>query len=323
MGATLSVSDDFGANFKSILETFSAGLTNVIPDPQVTNQVLTTFSNWGQGELNKINFNDENNIVVTNIPLPTQNPVFKLLHQNNISNEFFILIGSEVYLTNDGGDTWTPVTIGNEITPETSIFDITQDLNNTNRLALGTSAGVFTSVDKGLTWTNVSNFVANQVAYSDVNTGVLIATTYTSQDDIFNIHYSVNNGESWKIVDRDETLQAETNSITIDFSDKKAYIYIASFDIGLLGYNLNLDVLANDEVPSEKAKVLVYPNPVVDVVKIDSKNLKSASLYDMNGKKLLESNKNEINVSQLPKGVYVLRIVTSDNSLVSKKIIKK
>ncbi|KFC24209.1 T9SS type A sorting domain-containing protein [Chryseobacterium sp. FH1] len=323
MGATLSVSDDFGANFKSILETFSAGLTNVIPDPQVTNQVFTTFNNWDQGELNKVNFNDENNIVVTNIPLPTQNPVFKLLHQNNISNEFLILIGSEVYSTNNGGETWTPVTIGNEITPETAIFDITQDPNNTNRLAIGTSVGVFTSLDKGLTWTKVSDFFANQVAYSDVNTGILIATTYTSQDDIFNIHYSVNNGEIWETVDRDETLQAESNSITIDFSDKNAYIYIASFDIGLLGYNLNLDVLSNNEVPAEKAKVLVYPNPVVDVVKIDSKNLKSASLYDMNGKKLLESNKTEINVSQLPKGVYVLRIVTSDNNVVSKKIIKK
>ncbi|TDX84568.1 T9SS type A sorting domain-containing protein [Epilithonimonas xixisoli] len=323
MGSTLSVSDDFGATYKPIFESFTNGLTNIITDPQVTNQVWTTFNNWGQGELNKINFNDENNIIVTNIQLPTPNTVFKILHQNNSSNEFLILIGNEVYLTKDGGENWTPVFVGNEITPETAIFDITQDPNNTNRLALGTSVGVFTSVDKGLTWTNVSDFVANQVFYSDVNTGVLIATTHTSQLDIFNIHYSVNNGESWKIVDRAETLQAETNNIAIDFSDKKAYIYIPSFDIGLLGYNLNLDVLANDEVPAEKAKVLVYPNPAVDIVKIDSKNLKSASLYDMNGKKLLESNKTEINVSQLPKGVYVLRIVTSDNSIVSKKIIKK
>ena len=322
-GSTLSKSDNFGSTFNPIFETFSAGLTNVIPDPQVTNQVWATLSNWGQGELDKINFNDQNNIIVTNVALPTANPVFKILHPNNISTEFFILIGSEVYKTIDGGDNWTPVTIGNDITSETAIYDITQDPNNANRLALGTSSGVFISLDKGLTWNSTSGFVANKVAYSDVNSGALVATTYTSQYDIFNINYSVDNGTNWTNVDRADLLETESNSVTIDFSDKKAYIYIASTDLGLLGYNLNLDILANNDIPGEKATVLVYPNPTIDVVHIDSKNLKSAALYDMNGKKLLESNKTEINVSRLPKGVYVLRIVTSDNNIVTKKIIKK
>ena len=323
MGSTLSLSDDFGATFSPIFDTFSTGLTSVIPDPQVTNQIMTTFNNWGQGELNKINFNDQNNIIVANIALPTTNPVFKLLHPNNISNEFFILIGSEVYKTIDGGENWTVVTISDDITFDTAIYDITQDPNNTNRLALGTSSGVFVSNDQGLTWNLVSQFVANKVFYSDVNPGVLVSTTYTSQFDIFNIHYSVDNGTNWTTVPRTDLLETESNSITVDFSDKKAYIYIASTDLGLLGYNLNLDVLANNEAPAQKAKVLVYPNPVVDVVHIDSKNMKSVALYDMNGKKLLESNTNEVNVSKLPKGVYVLKIVTADNSIVSSKIIKK
>ena len=323
MGSKLSLSDDFGATFSPIFETFSAGLTSVIPDPQVTNQIMTTFNNWGQGELNKINFNDQNNIIVTNIALPTANPVFKILHPNNISNEFFILIGSEVYKTIDGGENWTAVSLGNSFPSDAAVFDITQDPINPNRLALGTSAGVYTSTDKGFTWNNAGEFVANKVAYSDANSGVLIATTYTSQNDIFNIYYSVDNGANWESVDRSNLLHTESNSVTVDFSDKKAYIYIASTDLGLLGYNLNLDILANNEVSSEKAKVLVYPNPTVDVVHIDSKNLKSAVLYDMNGKKILESNKTDINVSQLPKGVYVLRIVTSDDQVVSKKIIKK
>ena len=322
-GSSLSVSDDFGANYSQILSTFTSQLTGIVTDPQVTNQVWTTFANWGQGELNKINFNDMNNIIVTNIPLPSQNTVYKILHPNNISDEFFILIGSEVYRTIDGGNAWTPVTIGDDVTFDTAIFDIVQNPKNLNQLALGTSSGVFVSNDKGLTWNLVSQFVANKVAYSDVNSGVLMATTYTSQNDIFNIHYSVDNGTNWKTIARTDLLETESGSVAIDFSDKKAYIYIASTDLGLLGYNLNLEILANGEVSAEKASVLVYPNPTVDVVHIDSKNLKSAILYDMNGKKLLESNKTEISVSHLPKGVYVLRIVTSDNSIVSKKIIKK
>ncbi len=323
LGSKLSVSDDFGATYNEILSTFTSQLTNIIPDPQVTNQIWTTFSNYNQGELNKINFNNLNDIIVTNVALPTQNTVYKILHPNNISNEFFILIGSEIYKTIDGGENWTPVSLGSSFPSEAAIFDITQDPNNSNRLALGTSAGVYTSTDKGLTWSNAGEFVANQVSYSDANSGVIVATTYTSQNDIFNIYYSVDNGANWESVDRSNLLHTESNSVTIDFSDKKAYIYIASVDLGLLGYSLNLDVLSNNEVPAEKAKVLVYPNPVVDVLHIDDKNLKSVALYSMEGKKLLETKTNEMNVSKLPKGVYVLRIVTSDNSIVSKKIIKK
>jgi len=322
-GSTLSISNNFGADFSSIFETFTSGLTNVIPDPQVNNQIFATFSNWNQGELDKINFNNPNDIVVTNIPLPAQGPVYKILHPNNISDEFFILVGSEIYKTTNGGTDWTAVTIDANFPFESAIFDIVQNPKKLNQLALGTSEGVFISNDQGLTWNQVSDFMAFKVAYSDVNDGVLVAATYSSMYTQFNIHYSVDHGNNWKTVDRSDLLYTETGSVTIDFSDKNALIYIASSDLGLLGYNLDFDILATGEVSGEKAKVLVYPNPVVDVVHIDDKNLKSVALYSMEGKKLLETKNNEMNVSKLPKGVYVLRIVTSDNSIVSKKIIKK
>ncbi|MPS74575.1 MAG: T9SS type A sorting domain-containing protein [Chryseobacterium sp.] len=323
LGSTLAMSDNFGADFSPIFETFTNGLTNIIPDPQVNNQIYATFNNWDQGELDKINFNNPNDIVVTNIPLPAQGAVYKILHPNNISDEFFILIGSEVYKTTNGGTDWTPVSLGSDFPSDAAVFDIFQNPKNANQLALGTSSGVYVSNDKGATWSLTGEFVANKVAYSDVNPGVLIATTYTSQYTQFNVYYSVDNGANWEGVDRKDLLYSETNSVTMDFSDKKAFIYIASADLGLLGYNLPLDVLATGEVSGDKAKVLVYPNPVADVLRIDNKNLKSVALYSMEGKKLIETTNSEMTVSQLPKGVYVLRVVTSDNNIVSKKIIKK
>jgi hypothetical protein len=120
----------------------------VIPDPQVNNQIFATFSNWNQGELDKINFNNPNDIVVTNIPLPAQGPVYKILHPNNISDEFFILVGSEIYKTTNGGTDWTAVTIDTNFPFEAAIFDIVQNPKNLNQLALGTSEGVFISNDK-------------------------------------------------------------------------------------------------------------------------------------------------------------------------------
>jgi len=58
----------------------------------------------------------------------------------------------------------------------------------------------------------------------------------------------------------------------------------------------------------------IYPNPVSDKLNIlmDFKKAETVMVYDMTGKKVMDaqisSNKNYINVSHLPKGVYVLMI---------------
>src|SRR5690606_1408961 len=58
----------------------------------------------------------------------------------------------------------------------------------------------------------------------------------------------------------------------------------------------------------------IYPNPVSDKLNIlmDFKKAETVMVYDMTGKKVMDaqisSNKNYIDVSHLPKGVYVLMI---------------
>lgn len=322
MGSTFSVSDDFGANFTTVFNPSSSKLTNVITDPQVTNQIWATYDNWEQGALDKVNFNNPNDVQVTNVTLPVQASVQKILHPNNISDEFFLLIGSELYKTADGGNNWTSVFVSDDLS-NAKVFDIAQSKINPNNIALGTSVGTFLSADKGLTWTKKSDFITNKVFYSDANAGVLVAATYDSDVSIFQLYYSYDNAATWKSIEPGEVMHTFCTSINVDFSDKNAYVYIASSDLGLLGYNLDFDILANDEVTHLKSDIMIYPNPTADVVHINDKNLKVVALYDMNGKKLLESNKTEMNVSQLPKGIYVLRIVTANNQVISKKLIKK
>lgn len=323
MGSTFSMSDDSGANFTTVFSPFSSKLTNVISDPQVTNQVWVTYDNFGQGALDKVNFNDANNVQVTNLTLPVQASVQKVLHPNNISNEFFLLIGSELYKTADGGNNWTPVFVSDDLFSDAKVLDIVQSKINPNNIVLGTSVGTYLSTDKGLTWTKNSDIFANKVFYSDVNPGVLVAATYDSDISTFQLHYSFDNAATWKSIDRKELLHTFCTSINVDFSDKNAYVYIASSDLGLLGYNLDFNILSNADLTNHKSDILIYPNPTADVVHINDKNLKVVALYDLNGRKLMESNKTEMNVSQLPKGVYVIKIVTANNQVISKKLIKK
>lgn len=69
--------------------------------------------------------------------------------------------------------------------------------------------------------------------------------------------------------------------------------------------------------------VKVYPNPTTDKLIIVSKNIKNTILYNINGQKVLETDRNELNVSQLPIGVYLLHTTNNQNQLSTFKIIKK
>jgi hypothetical protein len=69
--------------------------------------------------------------------------------------------------------------------------------------------------------------------------------------------------------------------------------------------------------------VKVYPNPTTDKLIIVSKNLQKSILYNVNGQKVLESNRYELTVSELPMGVYFLHSTNTKNQLITFKIIKK
>lgn len=75
-----------------------------------------------------------------------------------------------------------------------------------------------------------------------------------------------------------------------------------------------------------RSRLSVYPNPVVDnlTVSLDFKKQETAEIYSIDGKKVLESKidsgNNTLNVSNLVKGIYILKIKGTDSTF---KFIKK
>ena len=70
---------------------------------------------------------------------------------------------------------------------------------------------------------------------------------------------------------------------------------------------------------------VVYPNPTTSILNIEYQGLKSYVILDLNGKTILQNQTdlNEINLSDLSTGTYVLKIYSDNNKLLStKKIIK-
>lgn len=73
-----------------------------------------------------------------------------------------------------------------------------------------------------------------------------------------------------------------------------------------------------------KPKVSIYPNPATDLLKINtSESIISIAIFDVTGKQVLAKSKsNEINVSGLIKGNYILQITTEEKTY-TEKFIKK
>jgi hypothetical protein len=69
--------------------------------------------------------------------------------------------------------------------------------------------------------------------------------------------------------------------------------------------------------------VRVYPNPTTEKLFIVSKTSQKASLFNVAGQKLLESNATELDVTDLPSGIYLLNLQNTQNQISTFKIIKK
>ncbi len=68
----------------------------------------------------------------------------------------------------------------------------------------------------------------------------------------------------------------------------------------------------------------IFPNPSQDVLYINGIDVKKLSVTDVNGKTILEQKKtsNQIRIKELTTGIYFLKIVSKNNTIITKKFIK-
>ena len=76
-----------------------------------------------------------------------------------------------------------------------------------------------------------------------------------------------------------------------------------------------------EDVPSEGV-VNVYPNPVTDVLNIQADNMQKVELMDMSGRRIITTDKEQIDMRQLPSGAYFVRVITSRDTTI-KRVVKK
>jgi hypothetical protein len=98
------------------------------------------------------------------------------------------------------------------------------------------------------------------------------------------------------------------------------YTYSEGRGLKLTGRVVNLTNLNINKVSTN---VLLYPNPTYSVINI-VEDFTIAKVFDLQERKLLESNSKAINLSELPNSIYLLRLYDNSNNVLStSKVIKK
>jgi hypothetical protein len=87
--------------------------------------------------------------------------------------------------------------------------------------------------------------------------------------------------------------------------------------------NISQATLSISDFTQNNLEVAIYPNPVNDILNIDTKEeVLSVEVFALQGQKVMSSKENKINVSELPAGIYLVRIQDVNNNIATKKIIK-
>ncbi|MBA5246267.1 T9SS type A sorting domain-containing protein [Marnyiella aurantia] len=180
------------------------------------------------------------------------------------------------------------------------------------------------TTDGGQTWSAIPFSGLPLSWITDISyvpgTDILLATGqyYGNDPNAHGSWISTDNGNTWNAIDpnvRHSFLRCYSVGIC----------YSGGFNVATntaMLFKMNLAGLNTLEVNS--TLVGIHPNPTSGELNIVSKNnIKSTALVDLTGKLVIKGISKKMDISFLPKGVYVLTIQFEDGSAVTEKVIKK
>ncbi|MDW9381054.1 T9SS type A sorting domain-containing protein [Chryseobacterium sp. JV558] len=163
-------------------------------------------------------------------------------------------------------------------------------------------------VFNGTSWVQVFTFSGDAGVWDiDFNTLSYVVTSYASAANIDLTPY-----------------------VNAAFKLRFVYDDLGDYSFGVVVDNLTITngaALATSEV-SHSANIEMYPNPVKDNIhiKLDSRNkIEKVSIVDMSGKlvKTFDKASDSYDLSDIPKGAYIITITNNDKEVIRKKIIKE
>lgn len=129
----------------------------------------------------------------------------------------------------------------------------------------------------------------------------------------------------------EENVSGKTGSLPVNFEFEVTNIRMVDADLNLIPTVPSVSdfiIITNNQSPIiEDASLIVYPNPAQDICRITSENLEinHLEIIDLNGRTIqsgiIDSQEFEIQLYDLPKGIYILKFNTPKGIIVRKLMV--
>jgi photosystem II stability/assembly factor-like uncharacterized protein len=330
--SNFAVSNDHGATFFGV-QSPSLYLHKIVSKPENSNILFCSLSNdYEDCNLEMFDITDIENVQQTSIVLPIDGFLSDIHFDVNDTSVMWVALGNRIYKTSDYGENWELQSNGlEELNSSDRINQITQNLVDNSQLTIATTKGIFTSVDNGNSWYQISSFIVNYVEHSDTNSDYIVAITYggghNEQIIDFTLRYSNDAGVTWQQIPYQDLLYifSDQKNATVDFNGDTADVYVGTYDLGVLKYTIDLTTLGQSEFENN-LNVITSPNPAKNIINVQTtETIKEVSVYNLLGKKVTvnQLSTNSIDVSNLAQGVYIIKVMNEDDKMFSSKFIKE
>lgn len=121
------------------------------------------------------------------------------------------------------------------------------------------------------------------------------------------------NDDSW--TSYNGTVNETSNTISYTFNEAVSFKAVTASAAGA--------TLTIEDLSPATSSIYVYPNPTANRIYIQAENITKAELFDLMGRRVKATNQDQIDLSNISSGSYILQVTTQNNTTESFKIIKQ
>jgi hypothetical protein len=111
------------------------------------------------------------------------------------------------------------------------------------------------------------------------------------------------------------TVNEANNTVSYPFTDAVSFKAVTASAAGA--------TLTIEDLSPTTSSIYVYPNPTANRVYIQAENIIKAEVFDLMGRRVHSTNQDQIDLSNISSGSYILQVTTQNNTTETFKIIKQ